>query len=179
MDVGARLKFFRKKIGVSQRELAKRVGVTNSTISMIEKNNVSPSVTSLQKILSGLSISLVEFFNSCEADVYLPQLVYRNEDLKDISSSQVRRLLYGQYSPNRQMDFVVESFPAGAEESYKEGEITKDKAGLLLEGQLVLMIADQVHVLNAGDGFYFNSTEAHFIRNESDSSARLLIAQLL
>ncbi|WP_458576085.1 helix-turn-helix domain-containing protein [Aliamphritea spongicola] len=37
MDVGERLKAIRKLKGISQRELAKRVGVTNSTISMIEK----------------------------------------------------------------------------------------------------------------------------------------------
>ena len=38
LDVGARLKVVRKKRGLSQRELAKRAGVTNSTISLIEQN---------------------------------------------------------------------------------------------------------------------------------------------
>ena len=62
MDVGARLKTIRKLKGLSQRELAKRAGVTNSTISMIEKNSVSPSVSSLKKVLAGIPMSLVEFF---------------------------------------------------------------------------------------------------------------------
>ena len=53
LDVGARLKTIRKLKGLSQRELAKRAGVTNSTISMIEKNSVSPSVSSLKKVLAG------------------------------------------------------------------------------------------------------------------------------
>ncbi|NAT15302.1 XRE family transcriptional regulator, partial [Pseudomonas syringae pv. actinidifoliorum] len=43
LDVGERLQSIRKLKGLSQRELAKRAGVTNSTISMIEKNSVSPS----------------------------------------------------------------------------------------------------------------------------------------
>ncbi|WP_156498718.1 helix-turn-helix domain-containing protein, partial [Oleiphilus sp. HI0079] len=64
MDVGQRLREVRKKTGISQRELAKRAGVTNSTISMIEKNSVSPSVSSLKKVLSGLPMSLMEFFDS-------------------------------------------------------------------------------------------------------------------
>ena len=42
MDIGARLQLVRKSKGLSQRELAKRVGVTNSTISLIEQNKVSP-----------------------------------------------------------------------------------------------------------------------------------------
>ena len=37
IDVGARLRAVRKMRGFSQRELAKRVGVTNSTISLIEQ----------------------------------------------------------------------------------------------------------------------------------------------
>lgn len=63
MDVGARLQTIRKLKGLSQRELAKRAGVTNSTISMIEKNSVSPSISSLKKVLGGIPMSLVEFFS--------------------------------------------------------------------------------------------------------------------
>ena len=54
MDIGARLQLVRKSKGLSQRELAKRVGVTNSTISLIEQNKVSPSVSSLKKVLDGI-----------------------------------------------------------------------------------------------------------------------------
>ena len=51
MDVGARLRMVRDRFGLSQRELAKRAGVTNGTISLIEQNRVSPSVSSLKKCL--------------------------------------------------------------------------------------------------------------------------------
>ncbi|WP_458576428.1 helix-turn-helix domain-containing protein [Aliamphritea spongicola] len=51
----------RQIYGLSQRELAKRVGLTNSTISMIERNAVSPSVASLKKILSGIPMTVTEF----------------------------------------------------------------------------------------------------------------------
>ena len=46
MDIGHRLKAVRTKAALSQRELAKRSGVTNGFISQIEKNQVSPSVAS-------------------------------------------------------------------------------------------------------------------------------------
>lgn len=45
--VGRRLKALRKMHGWSQRELAKRAGVTNATISLIEQGRVSPSILSL------------------------------------------------------------------------------------------------------------------------------------
>ena len=48
MDIGHRLKAVRTKAALSQRELAKRSGVTNGFISQIEKNQVSPSMVRLQ-----------------------------------------------------------------------------------------------------------------------------------
>ena len=68
MDVGERLQSIRKLKGLSQRELAKRAGVTNSTISMIEKNSVSPSISSLRKVLGGLKKQLVAQFSTRLAD---------------------------------------------------------------------------------------------------------------
>src|SRR3546814_15434164 len=62
MEVGQRLQAIRKAKGLSQRELAKRVNVTNSTISLIEQNKVSPSISSLKKALDRIPISLAEFF---------------------------------------------------------------------------------------------------------------------
>ena len=51
IDVGARLRSVRTTFGLSQRELARRAGVTNGLISLIEQNRVSPSVSSLKKVL--------------------------------------------------------------------------------------------------------------------------------
>ena len=62
IEVATRLQYIRKKHGLSQRELAKRAGVTNGTISLIEQNRVSPSVGSLKKLLESIPMSLAEFF---------------------------------------------------------------------------------------------------------------------
>ncbi|TVU70668.1 helix-turn-helix domain-containing protein [Cobetia crustatorum] len=60
--LGERLRALRIRHGLSQRELAKRAHVTNSTISQVEQNAVSPSVSSLNKILDVFPISLSDFF---------------------------------------------------------------------------------------------------------------------
>ena len=54
LDIGGRLRFVRARHKLSQRELAKRSGVTNSTISLIESNQMNPSVGALKRILDGL-----------------------------------------------------------------------------------------------------------------------------
>jgi len=54
VDIGGRLRFIRSRQKLSQRELAKRSGVTNSTISLIESNQMNPSVGALKRILDGI-----------------------------------------------------------------------------------------------------------------------------
>ena len=62
LAVGARLRTVREQSGMSQRELAKRAGVTNATISLIEQESHAPSLASLHRILNAIPISMAEFF---------------------------------------------------------------------------------------------------------------------
>jgi transcriptional regulator with XRE-family HTH domain len=55
-DIGHRLLLVRKIYGLTQRELSRRAGVTNGAISLIEQNRVSPSISSLKKILDGIPV---------------------------------------------------------------------------------------------------------------------------
>src|SRR5215469_11715425 len=79
IDVGARLRSVRTTFGLSQRELARRAGVTNGLISLIEQNRVSPSVSSLKKVLDGIPMSLAEFFTLDLSAA--PQAFFGAEDL--------------------------------------------------------------------------------------------------
>jgi transcriptional regulator with XRE-family HTH domain len=80
IDVGGHLRAVRMMFGLSQRELAKRAGVTNGTISLIEQNRVSPSVSSLKKVLDGVPMSLAEFFTLDLASD--PQVFYGRRNLR-------------------------------------------------------------------------------------------------
>ena len=86
-DVGARLRQLRQEKQLSQRELAKRAGVTNSTISLIELNNVSPSVSSLKKILDALPVSISAFFAGDEPNH--PSPFYRAAELTEIGDGHL------------------------------------------------------------------------------------------
>lgn len=61
--VGITLKALREYYGWSQRELAKRAGVPNSAISVIEHGSVSPSILSLEKVLRGFPLTIQQFFD--------------------------------------------------------------------------------------------------------------------
>jgi len=87
IDVGERLRNVRVTFGLSQRALARRAGVTNGLISLIEQNRVSPSVSSLKKVLDGVPMSLAEFFTLDLAAA--PQAFFTAEELTEIGNEQV------------------------------------------------------------------------------------------
>lgn len=174
MDVGERLRAVRKSAGLSQRELAKRVGVTNSTISMIEKNSVSPSVSSLKKVLSGIPMSLMEFFDATDsANLDMP-VVYRQEDFLDTSVGDVEWKLIGKHFPNRSLTFLVEHLPPGADTGEGMYMHEGEKAGYVIAGKLELSIGGEVHILSVGQGYYFDSRSEHRFRNPFEQECRIV-----
>jgi len=135
LDVGARLKTIRKLKGLSQRELAKRAGVTNSTISMIEKNSVSPSVSSLKKVLSGIPMSLVDFFSLELEQDSQRQVIYRADELLDIGSNEVTMKLVGKGHPNRAFAFLNETYPPGSDTGPDMLNHEGEEAGTVVSGR--------------------------------------------
>ena len=65
-DLGARIRSVRSQLGVSQKELAQRMGVTPSTISQVEKNHIYPSVPALLRMAESLSVPVGTFFDGCD-----------------------------------------------------------------------------------------------------------------
>jgi transcriptional regulator with XRE-family HTH domain len=167
LDVGERLQSIRKLKGLSQRELAKRAGVTNSTISMIEKNSVSPSISSLRKVLGGIPMSMVEFFSEEILQEKPTQIVYKaNETMK----------LVGRAHPSRAIAFLNEIYPPGADTGDEMLTHEGEETGILVEGRLELVVGLETFVLEAGDSYYFESTKPHRFRNPFDAPARLISA---
>jgi transcriptional regulator with XRE-family HTH domain len=176
MDIGARLQLVRKSKGLSQRELAKRVGVTNSTISLIEQNKVSPSVSSLKKVLDGIPISLADFF-TLDLEKGLPDSpFYVADELPDVGSNGIHYFLVGQYRPQRQMCILREVMPPGTDTGDSMLAHEGEEGGVVVEGEVEVTVGDQVRVLKAGEGYYFESRTPHRFRNVGEVDAVIVSA---
>lgn len=176
MDIGARLQLVRKSKDLSQRELAKRVGVTNSTISLIEQNKVSPSVSSLKKVLDGIPISLADFF-TLELDTGSPDVpFYARDELPDVGSNGIHYFLVGQHRPQRQMCILREVMPPGTDTGESMLAHEGEEGGVVVAGEVEVTVGDQVRVLQAGEAYYFESRTPHRFRNVGEVDAVIFSA---
>lgn len=172
MDIGGRLKAVREACGMSQRDLAGRAGLTNAAVSLIEKNKSSPSVASLKRLLDAIPMSLSEFFAEVE-DARGPKYFYRAAEFVELSpqevglgehASRVSLRQLGEAS-RHSLQVLHETYPPGADTGpgllAHEGE----EAGIVIEGSVEVTVADQIRVLNPGDGYLFDSRLPHRFRN--------------
>ncbi|WP_295363555.1 cupin domain-containing protein [Arenimonas sp.] len=175
MDIGNRLQAVRKSKGLSQRELAKRVGVTNSTISLIEQNKVSPSISSLKKVLDGIPISLADFFTmDLEDEGDSP--FYEPAEQPDVGNNDIHYFLVGHRHPNRRMCVLREVMPPGSDTGETMISHEGEEGGVVLQGRVEITVGSQRRVLGPGEAYYFECRQPHRFRNVGDVDAILVSA---
>src|SRR5262245_52749052 len=173
-DLGGRLKSLREAHALSQRELAKRAGVSNAIISMIEQNRTSPSVGLLKKLLDGLPISLAEFFALQEAPK--PQLFFTARELVELAGGRISYRQVGRDLSGRAMQIIHERYNSGADTGEQMLSHEAEEGGVVIRGRLEVTVGDQVRVLGPGDAYYFDSRIPHRFRNTGDEECEVVSA---
>jgi len=166
-DLGTRLRGIRESNGLSQRELARRAGVTNGTISLIEQNRTSPSVGSLKKVLDGIPMSLASFFAS-EAETG-PQIFFAARELQEIAGGDVSYRQVGQDLSDRALQVIHERYAPGADTGQTMLSHESEESGIVIEGELHVTVDSRQQVLGPGDAYYFDSRRPHRFRNIGDT----------
>lgn len=162
LDTAIRLKSIRDLAGFSQRELAKRAGVTNSSISMIEQGQVSPSIQSLARILAAFPISLADFFGFT-----LSTEVHPNVPGDLVNKSLMR---------GQQLDARIEYVLAGQATAFVTPAV--DLCGVILTGNLQLTLLSGNQLLSQGDSFYIPASKLFRLINLSENDASLFRCSL-
>ena len=164
-QVGERVKVIRQRFGLSQRELARRAGVTNGTISNIEQGQVSPSVGSLRRITEALSLSLAEFF-TVDVDSLGASCFLAADELLEIGTDEVSLRLVGGRSGNAPgVQILHERYAPGADTGADMLSHVGEEGGVVTRGEITITVGSEQRVLGPGDAYYFDSRIPHRFRN--------------
>lgn len=175
IDIGSRLKTVRLAARLSQRELARRAGVTNATISLIEANQMNPSVGALKRVLDGLPMSLAQFFAMEDAPTAAKPF-YAADELVEVGKGKVSYRQVGADLRSRALQILVERYAPGADTGRVMLKHAGEEGGVVIRGRLEVTVADQVRVLGPGDAYYFDSDQPHRFRNLGSEACELISA---
>ena len=176
MDVGLRIKEMRTRQGLSQKELARQVGVTSSTISQIESSTIHPSLPALFKIAETLSVEISSFFQN-HAGVDKPPVFTGNGTrvkFTDLPKGSIDDKLL------LPMDFNAKAEPYLLEIPPQKRLTTHffmhkgEEMGYVLNGKLQVVINNATYDLNPGDVVYLTSELPSQWTNSGADTAKIL-----
>ena len=174
IDLGFRLRMVRQRHQLSQRALAKKAGVANASISLIESGNTSPSVSALKRILAGFPMTLAEFFSD-ELPSMKSEVFYRAESLTEISGGEgISYRQIGSAKAGHALQILHETYQIGADTGLIMLQHEGEEGAVILTGRLEVTVGEATRVLGAGDAYYFNSRQAHRFRNAGNEVCTLV-----
>lgn len=174
IDIGSRLRRLRRGVGLSQRELAVKSGVTNAMISLIETNRTNPSVGTLKCVLDGLGVSMADFFAmAVEAE---QRVFYSADELVEIGGGRISYRQVGADMRGRALQVLHERLKPGADTGKAKLSHDAQEGGVVLKGRVELTVGSQKRVLRAGDAYYFDSRIPHRFRTVGDEECEIVSA---
>lgn len=183
-DIGRRIRTAREAAGVSVRELGRRVGVSPSHISQVERGLGSFSVSTLYAVASRLSISLDSLFETpadpaplrdVEPSPLDGTMILRAElrpAIKLASGPRWERLT-AQSDPEAEfLEVIYEPSATGAEAEFSRHDGVE--YGVVIAGELSVQVGFEATVLRAGDSIRVDSTLPHRYWNAGTEPVRAI-----
>ena len=172
LAVGQRIRELRTKQGLSLRALAKLSRLSTNAISLIERGDNSPTVSSLHSLASALAVPITAFFEQQGNG----QVIHLKKDRRPMSETAgVRMENLGSGLPNQQIEpFLMTIEPGGSSTS---SQITHpgEEFVYVMSGTLLCTINDREFGLEEGDSLLFMATQPHISRNLGTTAAQILI----
>lgn len=171
--IGERIKRKRDQIGLQLNELARKVGISPSALSQIEKAKAFPTIITLKHIAENLHTTVGELIGENESE---DMPVVRKKEVKLAGTNEFGADIFSLSNQglNKLMDTFMIRFP---EKSNSIGMFEKQSGQIfcyLLKGELEFELDHQTYNLEEGDSVYFNARRNFRFLNSSKYTAELL-----
>lgn len=163
LAVGARLKAVREKAGMSQRELAKRASVTNTTVSLIELEAHAPSLASLHRILAAIPISIADFFAIPTSQQNV--LFYDAADLAVVTRGAADLRVLGSERRDKKLQLFIEHYQPGAGTGNEPLAHAGETAAIVIKGTIEVVVGGEKRIITSGGGYQLFGNQPYRLRN--------------
>ncbi|RIH67267.1 cupin domain-containing protein [Mariniphaga sediminis] len=172
--LGERIKRKRESLHMQLNELARKVGISSSALSQIEKAKAFPSVLTLKSIADSLYTTVGELIGENEILTKNPLVKFNKKSFVERNDSGATLYLLSNHGNGKQMETFLVEFEKGAS---SEG-IMKIHPGqefcFVLNGKIEFTLDDKSYILEKHDSFYFNSASHHLARNISQGNSQVI-----
>lgn len=170
---GGKLRAVRERRGVTLKQVAGKAGVSESLVSQIERNKVSPSIDTLFSIADVLGIDYEYLFSDYRKKgkveiIRASERSVTRDGLVTMSRLSIREEIPGEYSVEA---FMLEVSPGGQTGDLEYGHAGRE-FGIVLDGEAELLYGDDTYDLSKGDTVSFASRIPHILKNRGAATLK-------
>lgn len=173
-----RIVVLRKERGLTLQECARLTGVAASTLSKIERAELSPTVSTLQKIAAGFGLEVADLLTRCSS----PGSRHNRRDVsragagKMYGSLSCKNFLLCHNLKNKRMIPVRTCITARSTDEYPVWASSEAEVFLwVVSGQMLLHTKTYEPVkLGPGDSIYYDSNDEHCWTSVGDDDAEVI-----
>ena len=167
---GEKIREIRERKKITLKEVANKAGVTESLVSQIERNKVSPAIDTLLTISEVLEIDFDYLFRDYKSKKQI-NLVPADERKKMIIPGVTFEQLSKTLDVNEEHGieaYYMEIKPGGTSGSTIYGHKGKE-LGIIVSGSGEFTIGKDLYTLKKGDSISFDSSVPHMLQNTGTS----------
>jgi XRE family transcriptional regulator, regulator of sulfur utilization len=172
--LGERIKRKREFQNIQMNDLAKRVGISASALSQIEKAKASPSIVTLKSIADNLNTTVGELIGENENLSQHPLISNGRAEFVDENTSGSQIFLLSNHGQHKLMEtYLIKFVP----HSDIQNIINSNKGQAfcyVLSGNYNFNLDDSNYVLNPGDSFYFDLLLPYSVNLISESNGEMI-----
>jgi len=175
LDIGTRVRSFRKRAGLSLEALARASGVSKAMLSQIEQSKANPTVVVMYKIAQGLGMELGGLMGLDRPRRRFE--VIRADDAGQVfvSNEQATVRTLSPLSMEKDVEFYeVRLEPNGVLDSSAHFQNTEEYLSVA-RGRIVLESAGETVTLRKGDSAHYSADVPHRIANAGRSAAQIYL----
>jgi len=172
--VGENIRALRVASQVSLTEVARRAGITKSTLSKIENGQSSSPISTLVAVASAMGVRLAEFFHE---DTRASKFVLTPKGKGNAIVRDGTRLGYSYEAlaanyPDKPLEpFLLTISPGDKEGRFKHGG---HEFIYMLSGHIEFTLGKEKFKMHPGDSLYFDPSETHVLKLLNKKPARFL-----
>jgi transcriptional regulator with XRE-family HTH domain len=174
INVGCRLRDLRTGRGLSLRALAEKSGLNVNTLSLIENQRTSPSVSTLQQLAQTLQVSISAFFETGNSNKQVvhqkagahPRATFTHGSMEDLSA--------GMSHPATEP--LIVTLDPHTDSGKTPIVHTGQEFVYCLKGRIAYSVGTEVYLLEPGDSLLFEAYLPHHWKNlDATPSSALLV----
>ncbi|MBI9101178.1 MAG: helix-turn-helix domain-containing protein [Spirochaetales bacterium] len=166
---GSKIRVIRERKGLTLKEVAGKAHVSESLISQIERDKVSPSIDTLMAIADVLELDVAYLFKDYKNSKKANVIKYEDQNTLQLDGVDYRQMAFHpKTQENPSIEVIRIDIPEGHEKGDLEyGHIGRE-VGIVLEGEGELRYGDKIYVLKGGDTVAYSSEVPHTIINTGE-----------